>query len=490
MKKSIVLILIVAFLLCACQPTPQHEVVVNKGDDLFEIKLESAKEKDSESTPVILFPEDTVSLIPNESDCETPSPQSSSESDLDKTTSQIQVLVEPHWTDEVALRNFSFTIDVDIEAPITGSFPVYSIAASEFYNNDQRVNAVLDVLIQNVIGVRSGGITKEEYENEMRNYLRGYYDDETKTYIEPTESERDQQMQEFLKAIENAPDANAFCPISNREEFSIPASTAYQTKSGEIWDVQIDAQQLTIKKLPRGVLQPERWVTAGTATPDEPKGTTLQNVAITQDEAEEIVASFFESTQLGDFAISSIEKARIIDAYSFETYSEGWSIECARVCGQCYPFAYRRYRNGNSLRFTDEAYAAELPLETLTLFVDESGIRQLTWSNPLHIIEKLTDNIELIPFEDMKPLIRQTLRSSLSWAGDKESGSSLGNGRVTRIILSSCYIPQKNSPGKFYLTPAWFILAGFDHSLENGVQPQAFAINAVDGTRIELNSRS
>jgi hypothetical protein len=479
MKKTIITICITLLLLSGCQPSPHQEAVVNKGDSVFETKLEIAREKEVKVTALIPFTQgvERATAMPLDP-TETPS-----------SDTRTHVLTDSHWTDEVALRNFTFTIDVDIDAPFIGEFPVYSVMASEFYDDDQRIATILDCLIQDISGVRLGGMTKEEYEKEMRIFLRGYYDDELGEYIEPSESEANQEMEEFLKAIESAPEENAFLPTTEREMFTIPASIAYHTTVGDTWDIQVDSQRLVVEKKPRGVLQPERWVLAGTAAPNEPKGSTLQNVNISQDEAEQIVESFFEMVQLGDFAISSIEKARIIDAYSYDVYAEGWAVECARICGQCRPFSYRKYRNGNDLRFSDEAYAAELPIESLTMFVDEFGIRQLIWNNPLYIVEKLTKNIDLIPFEDMKDIIRQTLRNSLSWAGEKASGSSLGNGRVTKIILSSCYIPQKDAPGKFYLTPTWFILAGFNDSLEIGVQPQAFAINAVDGTRIELKNK-
>ena len=140
------------------------------------------------------------------------------------------------------------------------------------------------------------------------------------------------------------------------------------------------------------------------------------------------------------------------------------------------------------MRFSDEAYASSLPLETVSMFVDETGICSLSWMNPLKVETQATSTIELLPYDKIQEIIRQAIKNSLSWAGNNEHGSILGDGKVTRIILSSCYIPQKDLPDHFYLTPTWFVLLGFDQGLSQGVLEQALAINAVDGSRIEIKS--
>lgn len=51
-NKKILLILAAAFLLCACQPTPEQEIVVNQGDGGFERILAEAQacERSGEAT--------------------------------------------------------------------------------------------------------------------------------------------------------------------------------------------------------------------------------------------------------------------------------------------------------------------------------------------------------------------------------------------------------------------------------------------------------
>lgn len=490
MKRMLAVFLLFALTVACVQPESNQEPNVYAEAPASDAVGPQAEEPADEvriasAEPATPYPMPTEDAVPDAATPAEPTETPSAEYDV-----QTEILTEMHWTDEVVLRNFTFTVDVDVEAPVSGSFPVYAVEPSPFLRDDTRAEAILNDLIPEVTGRREGGMTKEELENEMNIFLRGDYDDEKGVYIAPGEDEKKEMLPIYSEAIEAAPSADIFTPASNRDVFSASASVAYQTTDGNCWDVTANLNQLTVEKLPRGVIQPERWIIAGTATPDEPKGTTLQNVKITQEEAEQVVSSFLNRVQIGDFAVASIEKARILDAYTFETYAEGWHVECARVAGQCRPFAYKRYRSGNSLRFPDEATSAWPEPETLTMFVDESGIRKLIWMNPMETAEAVTDGAELIPFEEMKGIILQTLHSSLSWAGDQEHGSRLGDGRVTRVILSVCCIPQKDAPGKYCLMPAWFILAGFNASLDSGVQPQAFAVNAVDGTRIELKKGS
>ena len=467
MKKTVsiqvgVMLILVLLFSSSCQPTPIEEAVVNKEDGIYEVKLEQAQAESADNQEEVVPPV----ITPSAGD-----------------------IIDKHWKENVELKNFSFCIDIDVDAPNVGSFPVYSVTASEFKGDDQRAQSLLAYFLKDIVALRQGGPTQEDYYKEIQILLRGVYDEDAKAYIAPDETEVEDDIAELMTEAETAPAADDFNPAAKLEKINIPMSIAYKLKSGDEWDIQLKPQQLTITKLPGGIMQPERWVLAGNALPSEPKGTQLKDIKIPQSEVESIVADFFEKTSIGEFSISAIEKARIVDSYTYETLTEGWSVECVRNSGDCFPFAYQRYKNGNGLRFSDTAYASELPLETFSMFIDESGIKWLTWTNPLEIIEQLTTDIELIPFEEMKDIIRQTIKNSLSWAGDNEHGSKLGDGKVTRIVLSSCYIPQKDSPGYYYLTPTWFVLLGFDAMLEQGALEQAIAINAVDGSRIEIKSR-
>ena len=456
--KKVMSCLLAAALLSSCRPTPEVEPVVNKGDGVYEQKLSEAQA--------------------------TAAPQNGQRTEPPAAT-PVPCLTEPHWKGEIAFRYLTIDIDVDVEAPEAGLFPVYAVEGADFADGDARVAQVVDCLLEDVVGVRPGGNTKEEVYRLLNCMLEGTYDPETDSMIPPDEEEARWIIEEMTKEAAAAPEADSYAPTDRTRPAQIDTRWAYRLANGEEWEVWLSADSLSVTREPCGNVQPESWVATGNAVDGEPPH-PLEHVELTQAEAEAIVADFLERADIGTFGVSLMEKARIVRNYTGETISEGYRFECTRVGGDCLPFSFRQYSGGNSLRFSDDAYAPGLLQETMTLYVDGGGVRQFVWTAPLTIVEQAAQNIELLPFDQMQSLIRQALRASLSWTGDKQSGSVFSGGRVTRVVLSACCIPQKDAPGRFYLTPAWFVLFGFDIDKPYAAMPQAIAINAVDGSRIAI----
>ena len=452
-------------LLSACQPTPEVEPVVNKGDGVYEQKLSEAQ--------ATAAPQNGQAAASAAAPVPTAAPD--------------PYLTQPHWQEAIAFRNFTIDIDVDVEAPEAGLFPVYAVEGADFADGDARVAQVLDCLLEDVVGVRPGGDTREDVYRMMQAMLQGQYDEASGEFIPPNDDEAERIVSEMTELAATAPTADSYEPAPGIEPVATGTHRAYKLANGEEWDVRIEPDALTVQRLPGGAVQPERWVLEGAAVAGETPH-PLEHVELTQAEAEAIVADFLERADIGTFGVSLMEKARIVRNYTGETISEGYRFECTRVGGDCLPFSFRQYSGGNSLRFSDDAYAPGLPQETMTLYVDGGGVRQFVWTAPLTIVEQAAQNIELLPFDQMQSLIRQALRASLSWTGDKQSGSVFSGGRVTRVVLSACCIPQKDAPGRFYLTPAWFVLVSLNELEAKGALPQAIAINAVDGSRIAIEN--
>ena len=84
--------LLLTLLLAACQPTPAEDVVVNKGDGVYEQKLSEAQA--------------------------TAAPQNGQRTEPPAAT-PVPCLTEPHWKGEIAFRYLTIDIDVDVEAPLS-----------------------------------------------------------------------------------------------------------------------------------------------------------------------------------------------------------------------------------------------------------------------------------------------------------------------------------------------------------------------------------
>lgn len=64
-----------------------------------------------------------------------------------------------HWQEEIVLQNYTLTIDLDVEVPEGGPFPVCAVERADFAGGDARVAQVLACLPAQVKGVRPGGDT-------------------------------------------------------------------------------------------------------------------------------------------------------------------------------------------------------------------------------------------------------------------------------------------------------------------------------------------
>lgn len=468
MRKTVYLWIVCMLLpLCACQPTPENEAVVNKRDGVYEQKLEIAKETEQQSM---------ISKTEKAEESSAPAP-----------TAVPVYEFEPHWTDTVSLRNFDVTIDVDVEAPTVANFPVYRVTSSQFAADDDRIQTVCKVLMGEVVAVRSGGATIQDLKEKLELIQLGEYDPQTKTR-HPYDSDTYKKLFEnIMKEMEVAPDENVFSDASEIQLKSLPAEAVYKNKDGILWAISCTETSFYLSRYPRSASQPERWVISGDAILGEPKGTTLQNVSCTEKEARQYVKSFFDAIDIGEMNISKIEKGRVVDIDTLEILKEGWVVECARTGGNCSAVNYQYIISGGSLRYSDDAYSAGLNPEGIVLFVDDEGVASFSWNSPLEIVKKEVDNIEILPFEQAQELMRQAMYNGLSWTGNKETGSAFSGAYVRRIALSYCFTPVKDNPDEFYFTPTWFVIMQFNGMAEN-VSAFSFALNAVDGTRIDLSS--
>lgn len=84
------------------------------------------------------------------------------------------------------------------------------------------------------------------------------------------------------------------------------------------------------------------------------------------------------------------------------------------------------------------------------------------------------------------------MKNGLSWAAEHPTSNGQLNptriGVVQNIRLNYVYVQEKENPDNFLMVPAWL----FSYQTQTGMEtslPYQVAINAVDGSRIELNGR-
>lgn len=159
-------------------------------------------------------------------------------------------------------------------------------------------------------------------------------------------------------------------------------------------------------------------------------------------------------------------------------------------------FNYKEGHDPSRLQLEDAAYAASLNFETLKIFVDENGVQSLEWLNPIIIEDTVANNLELLPFEQIQDNFVNLVTAALSWINEHPAaGGKLNPTRiayVNRAVLGYAYVKEKDNPGKFLAVPAWFFTYQLEADLHatGNIALGMIALNAVDGTRIDLSSVS
>ena len=144
MKRLISVLLLLCLL--ACVPTPEQEIVVNKGDDIAgEIIRETPRADADTQQSVVTFP--------------------------------------AHWTDEIHTKDADMRIDADVIAASQSSHPVYGISRTSFFEMDlQRVfDAFFPSMQAYLVGIRQ---SREDYEQAIAYRWKGAW---TRTTMQPRE---------------------------------------------------------------------------------------------------------------------------------------------------------------------------------------------------------------------------------------------------------------------------------------------------------------
>lgn len=466
----ICLVVICLLTLVACQPTPERAPVVNKADGRYELELQEAQ-KNTASQETAQPPKPYAHLA--------------------------------HWAETIDLPNFSVTIDADVEVPENTAFPVCRVESIDFSERMDTLRGILNVLIPDADGVRNGGMTREECQKNIIYLQWGRYDDDSREYVPYTSEEQEQvnaEIRTLTEQMETAPADTDYMPLTEGLHCDVSSDYVYHTVSGKQWEVVIDDSSISVCQ-PGTRSYPESWFINDKPSPGRPAPTPYQNICISEDEAHTIVNDFFSATGDDTWKIINIERAGMLKKYynvltDDKTETEGWQVDCVRGGENAILFDYHN-SGGERLFFDEAAYSASLPLESLQLFVDENGIYALWWTNPIEITETVADNIDLLPFEEIQSIFVQTMKNGLSWAADRPSKNGELNptrkGIVERIVLSYSYVQEKDNPGQFLMTPTWFFWYTTESAKSAGaegyvVDPVIIAINAVDGSRIDLQT--
>lgn len=466
MNRNIGLIALLALLLLlsACQATPDKEVVINKNDGKLE-EIISSKAVDSEQT-----------IISNQSEY-------AIDESADKSDPGV---LSERWSQNYDIQELDCVIDADIILPDKKEFPVYKIKQRKF--DEHTVQKVLEYFIKDATGMREMSPTKEELEMELILAKRGSYTEADGVVTwEPYEGQQE-DVARLEEQIKNTGE-EVFFPVT--DDIVLPKSNTYAMPDGSRVHVRAETDSIFIEPLKFGIVQPESWVIAGDAYPGEPKGTTLDNVKIRQQEAYETVNSFLDEVGIENMGISEAEKARLILDMTYKTVSEGWEITLSRNDGGSVPLFIDNQPSG-ILYHRAEDYVKRWYPEVIKIYVDETGVKTFVWKYPVEVMEVLNQNVLVQDFEEIKERILKSIKFGFSYVKEmvKKDGGELTDQKieVNKIVLTNVMIPIKDETDYQMLVPAWIIYYAQDFGIKTKLS--FIAVNAIDGSSIDLKVRT
>ena len=214
---------------------------------------------------------------------------------------------------------------------------------------------------------------------------------------------------------------------------------------------------------------------------DAPRG-----MAMTYEDAERIVmqclADLEIDAQITDVIFSTFFRGRV--DYNDEQYR--------RTAKQCYMFTLVRTLGGIPIENLEASVQTEsddpnvvlvepqynyiVEPESITIYVDDTGIARFEWKNYADITSVLSQNVTLMPFED----VLDYAKSNIFYKNYTAYGTK-ANIQIDKISLNMMRIMKKDSQGEFLFVPVWDFIGNQGDLFGN----RSFVtINAIDGSSI------
>ncbi|MBQ6078425.1 MAG: hypothetical protein IJK88_10055 [Clostridia bacterium] len=489
----------------ACLPTPTEEYVVSKADNVLEQKLNA--------TPKPM--EDTVEQQANDSTAK-------AQSVPETTAAPVQTQVFPARWDEDAeqIREYvTLAIHADVEAKADGLYPVYRTRAASF------TEAQVIGLAEKLLGKpKERELVNTLTKSEWGEYLKAYLDevaaweawveagkpndgvDRDETGYDPEDVERETTW--YMEQIRNAPDKLDRVAVSDYSGYHLGDGVRYTLEDGGVAQISTASfgkeQPYNVLSISKGCKNAPNLYKQSQYEGDRQIKESLTQKAVKawvqptleRADAEAIVYREIERLGFSGFSIAYGQPTNLYDSTetSVTRVASGWSFTLRRDYDG-YPLVDKfNYESSSLLEFGDSdgfAYNKPVGRESITVFVDETGLWFFGYSNPKEIVGKQGANVELLPLSEIVRIVKNTLNAcypTYRYQGSDQWSSDL---EVYRMVLTP-YTLRVRDAEDYYEVPCWVVFFDGWHKTtpENremnrnnpNLSAENLIINAVDGT--------
>ena len=393
MKRFFSILLgIIVFLICACQPTPEVEYVVNKGDDVVEQKLSAPAEQEMKETKYQRFPDR-----------------------WDEGPTQVN-----DW--------LKLTVQAEVIQKEDGVYPVYRTRQRTVEQED--VIELLNKLLPAPVARMPLVDTKADWTRAYQEWLDDFSEqqawvaagkpddgaDRDEAIMSPEDIDR--ISREYQQLIREAPDALESTPISDYSGLELNGGTCvYALADGTKASVDVFVNggytEVSVLKNCSGSgyiyyqYTHDRERELGEVKP-------FLTVKLSREQAEATLMQELDRLGFSEFTVARAAPANLCLMGRSEEgrpLSAGWGFQLRRSNGG-YPLSDVSFMDSRALVYDDaDNFAVNRPIsdEMIEVFIDDSGLRVLRYLNPKEVVSLENENVELLPFEQVKLRIKNAL---------------------------------------------------------------------------------
>ena len=491
--RRMIAVLLLLCLLTACVPTPEHEFVVNKADDVVEQKLNA--------TPVPAnVPEDTVA--------ESTNPIEPASEQTQPTAAALAPQTFPERWDEDA-EKFSDHVTVAAHADVVqkadGLYPVWRTRGREI--SAEEAAKLVSALLPKPTEVFTQEPTKDDIKREMKRYLEeanaklawqaaGKPDDGVdRDETELTQEEVDAQLKEYAEQIEKAPEMLETTPASDYSDLKLNRTSGFTLSDGGKASVTWRKEFVAVSKgCSNFGYNYYRYYYEEEKRFDEPNAKVWKDVKMDKAEAEKILKTEMERLGFTDFAVKRTVESNLLDSTGGKHHyvTGGWTFWLVRDYGG-YPSVSVPYAPVTYVKVGDDSnYLMNKPIrdEEIEVLIDENGIQYFGYSSPKDIVELVNESVELLSFDEVKRIAKNAVSVSFPF---EEWGERQIDLEIYEMLLTTFTLHVKNSDD-YYEMPCWVVFFDGMHFMEpeirererndEDLQHDVIILNAVDGSVI------
>ena len=406
-----------------------------------------------------------------------------------------------HWRETVEGEKLRIVFDNDVELPSANVYPVVKVEQLMFTQQQ------IDKLVNYFAGDKKLYLphirTKAEYDDEIADAKRGIVCGEV---VDKESAE--EWASELENMRRNAPDDSPIIYTDTTLTYEKDIYGKDVTESGKnSLSVKFDNDDGYPGAIYAGNQSEENWKSAcfsftshfdnivtesmyqdatdefgetgeQTSWADE----LFSTFAADKDAALEKANQVLSDLDIKDMMLVSTEKFVVQNAPE----KSGYTLEFARQAGGIPVYELRS--GGYSKDEEPPAYTSPIGEETVSVRVSKDGIEGFNWRGQSRVVETVSENAKLLPFEDIQKALVDTIsyRKAFYTRGYVSEKAEV---KITSIELRAAYVGVKDNPNQALIVPAWVFESTFTY--DNGgdtetIYNDPYVINAIDGGEIGL----